>query len=576
MPFPGLLVVICLVTWLGATDASPEAQPDIGLTPDPTPEEITGTLRLGSHVKLFLPNLPYLAISHAINAALVRPANNEKGWQYDLAISHQSIDDRIWEFDLHRSAHFQDGTPFDADAVLRNMAYFVREPFKFTKLSSILERVEKVDDYTVRFHLSEPYGVFLHDAMWLQFYTEPYLQKFGWNGKPTCPNLAEPGPYGMGPYRLHRGYVEGDRSASEVVLIADPDYWGAVKAKVDTITIYTELGIAEARDLALFAEGSVDLTPVPFADQVQTVTSPFAKLAVAPSMNNYAMHFNMLNGDPALVDDRIRFVIHHAIDQEYLLNLSMLGEGALSPTMVSPNFYQVGSTIDSMAEYFDDYVQRHDTSTEALRHLVAGYQSERGLNPSEPLRLVLYAQESFLFLIRDIQYFLRQVNIELSVEVVGSEKMVFRELLSTWQNENEQAWDLLLWGNYDWYKHPWAAFFVYRPGTAWCTIPATAELVDFTDRLVQTHVESAAYRPLLADFIRHVYERNYMLFLPTPNNVYAVNKEVVFNPGRSAFVYLRDLEVTAYHWSIRGSAAYPDERLRPRQVNRQGLLETTH
>ena len=244
--------------------------------------------------------------------------------------------------------------------------------------------------------------------------------------------------------------------------------------------------------------------------------------------------------------------------------------------MVSPNFYQVGSTIDSMAEYFDDYVQRHDTSTEALRHLVAGYQSERGLNPSEPLRLVLYAQESFLFLIRDIQYFLRQVNIELSVEVVGSEKMVFRELLSTWQNENEQAWDLLLWGNYDWYKHPWAAFFVYRPGTAWCTIPATAELVDFTDRLVQTHVESAAYRPLLADFIRHVYERNYMLFLPTPNNVYAVNKEVVFNPGRSAFVYLRDLEVTAYHWSIRGSAASPDERLRPRQVNRQGLLETTH
>jgi ABC-type transport system substrate-binding protein len=545
--------------------------PDIGLSADPAPAEVTNGLRKGSHVKLFLPNLPYLAISHAINASLVRPANNEKGWQYDLAVSHRNIDDRIWEFRLRQGVRFQDGSPFNADSVLSNMDYFRKQPFSFTKLSTILDRVEKVDDYTVRFHLTEPYGVFLHDANWLQFYTREYLEKHGWNGKPTCPNLAEPGPYALGPYILREGYVEGDRSTPKVVLKANPQYWGDDKPKVETITIYTGLTISEARDLALFSEGKIDITPVPFADEVETVLSPYAKLAVSPSMNNYAMHFNMLNGNAAIRDDRIRYVINHAIDQEYLLNLSMLGEGVLSPTTVSPNFHRVADAIRSLDGYFARYAQTHDFSTEALSALVRQYQRENGLDPEQPLRLTLLVQESFLFLVRDIQYFLEQVTIDLEAQVVSSEKQVFRQLFDTLEDKNQTSWDLLLWGNYDWYKHPWAAFFVYLPGTSWSTIPPDTELVKFTERLLRTNVASDEYVPLLADFIRYVYEHNYMVFLPNPHNVYAVNKEVVFNPGRSAFVYLRDLQVTDQHWSLRGRQPYPRERQKPLRITHQNI-----
>jgi hypothetical protein len=45
--------------------------PDIGLNPDSTDREVSGKFRAGSHVKLFVPNLSYLAISHAINGALL-------------------------------------------------------------------------------------------------------------------------------------------------------------------------------------------------------------------------------------------------------------------------------------------------------------------------------------------------------------------------------------------------------------------------------------------------------------------------------------------------------------------------
>ena len=566
-----LLMLVSLPLLSGELQPAQAEPPDIGLAADPSLSEVNGMLREGSHVKLFLPNLPYLAISHAINASLVRPANNAEGWQYDLAISHHSTGDTTWEFELRQDVHFHDGSPFNADSVLLNMEYFKKQPFTFTKLSKILDRVEKVDDYTVRFHLTEPYGVFLHDANWLQFYTPSYLEKHGWNGKPTCPNLAEPGPYGLGPYILVEGYVEGDRSSTEVVLKANPKYWGDDKPKVETITVYTGLTINEARDLALFNEGEIDITPIPFADEVEAVLSPYAKLVVSPSMNNYAMHFNMLNGNAAIRDERIRYIINHAIDQEYLLNLSMLGEGVLSPTTVSPNFYRVADAIESLDQYFTEYSLTHPSSTERLRWLVQEYQQEPGLDPKQPLRLRLLVQESFLFLIRDIQYFLAQVNIDLVADVTASEKQVFRQLFDTLEDKNQKPWDLLLWGNFDWYKHPWAAFFVYLPGTSWSTIPADTQLVDLTERLLRTNVESGEYVPLLAEFIRYVYEQNYMVFLPNPHNVYAVNKEVLFKPGRSAFVYLRDLQVTDQHWSLRGKQPYPEERQKPLRIMRENI-----
>jgi peptide/nickel transport system substrate-binding protein len=201
--------------------------------------------------------------------------------------------------------------------------------------------------------------------------------------------------------------------------------------------------------------------------------------------------------------------------------------------------------------------------------LVRQYQQEKGLDPEQPLRLTLLVQESFLFLVRDIQYFLAQVNIDLHAEVMATEKQVFRQLFDATEDKHEMPWDLLLWGNYDWYKHPWAAFFVYLPGTSWSTIPANTQLLEFTERLLRTNVASDEYVPLLAEFIRHVYEHNYMVFLPNPNNVYAANKEVVFKPGRSAFVYLRDLQVTDQHWSLRGAHPYPADRQIPLDINRQ-------
>ena len=55
--------------------------------------------------------------------------------------------------------------------------------------------------------------------------------------------------------------------------------------------------------------------------------------------------------------------------------------------------------------------------------------------------------------------------------------------------------------------------------------------------------------------------KNYhMTKKPTPNN---------------HFVYLRDLQVTDHHWSLRGDMPYPAERKRPLDITRPRLEDST-
>lgn len=129
----------------------------------------------GSHIKVSIPSLPYIYTSHAISSGLIRPANNEKGWEYDVATSHEQIDDTTYEFKLREGVRFQDGSVFDADSVVMNMEYFKKQPFVFTNIHNVFDYVEKIDQYTVRFHLTEKYGQFFNDTIWIHFYTPEYL-----------------------------------------------------------------------------------------------------------------------------------------------------------------------------------------------------------------------------------------------------------------------------------------------------------------------------------------------------------------------------------------------------------------
>ncbi|OUR94096.1 hypothetical protein A9Q84_17450 [Halobacteriovorax marinus] len=541
---------------------------DIGLQKDTSTEHLLKERVKNSHIKIFIPSLPYLAISHSINAALVRPANNLKGWEYDLAESHRKVSEKVYEFKLRKGIRFQDGTSFNADSVLSNMHYFKKKPFTFSEFYKIFDRVEKIDQYTVKFILKEPYALFMQDALWLQFYTKTYLKKFGWNGKPSCPNLAAPGPYGAGPFILKSGYIEGDRATAVAELVANPYYWDQRYPKVEKITVYTDLERFKATQMVIGTEGLLDISPIAFADEVDTVLSKYAKLYSSASTNSYAIHFNMINGNKALLDNTIRKVINDSIDKEMILNLSMLGEGRMSPTMASPNFVDIERAL-SMKKLNHLKKQRYNSdNTYLLKQLVLDYKKQAGLDTTTPLKLKLITQEQFVFLINDIKHYLEQVFIELEVEIVKSERLVFGPLLSTVANKNKKKWDLIIWSNFDWFKHLWSALFVYRIGDNWSTIDKDDVLLSYIDDIKWTDPLGDKYVPLIARILERVYDKNYMLSLPSPNIVFAVNKEVSFIPRMSAIIPLWEMQISSRHWSVRSEPNYPKNLLRPIEIKR--------
>ena len=565
-------LIFTLLTGLtvsGWEDSDKSIEP-IKLRPDDAPLRVVNGIVPGSHVKVFIPSLPYLYTSHAINGALIKPSGNARGWDYDMAVDHKQIDDTTYEFKLRQGVVFQDETPFNADAVVMNMESFKDHPTLYSKIDTVFESCEKIDDYTVRFHLKEKYGCFMNDVIWMQFYTKEYLEtntdpetgkKVGWNGKANCPNLSKEGPYGLGPYILTEGYIEGNRHTPVTVLKANPHYYNKDYPRVETITVYTDLESVLAKDQVLYEEGRLDIAFIAPEFKVETILSPFAKLVTSISTDNLAIHINMINGNPRLRQTEVRRALNEALNQQNLLHFVFENEGVVSPTQASPFFPGVGEVAKTLKAYSE--VADPITKRAELTRILNG------------LELRVLTQERFMPLWRGIESQLKHVGVKLKIDSKSSEVDVFGPLLQTNANKNTVQWDLLIWGNDDWFfNHPFTAFFVYRTKNVWSTVSRDEEMDALVDEMFRASVflpNSDKTDPEFVEICRKImqraYDRAYMLFVPTPNKVFAVNKEVIFKPYKMACFPLWEIQITDQHWSVR-NGAYPDLLKKPVQIQR--------
>ncbi|MEB3859854.1 MAG: ABC transporter substrate-binding protein, partial [Desulfurococcales archaeon] len=131
----------------------------------------------------------------------------------------------VWTFYLRKGVKFHDGTDLTADDVKYSIerAKELQGPPAF--LIDVIDRVEVVDDYTVRFILKYPFAPF------------PSLMAFMLTA-PVSPEAAEElgeafaeNPVGTGPFKLE-SWVKGQ----EVVLVANENYWRG-KPQIDKIII---------------------------------------------------------------------------------------------------------------------------------------------------------------------------------------------------------------------------------------------------------------------------------------------------------------------------------------------------
>ncbi len=267
-----------------------------------------------------------------------------------------SPDGKVWTFTLRRNVKFQDGTPFDAKAVVWNFERwrFSTHPqhenqikagktFEYYEAQfggfddkSLITKVEAVDPHTVRITLKTPQGPFLANlAMYVFDLVSPTaVEKWGVEYSKH--------PVGTGPFK----FVEW-KVGQEVVLEANKDYWDkAGMPKVQRV-IVRNIKDSSQRLAALKAgeiHGMEGLNP----DDVKVVQAdPKLQIILRPANNTGYLAFNYKVKE--FQDGRVRQAIDQAINKKGIVDALYGGTGILAKEFQPPALWGYNSELKDYA-----------------------------------------------------------------------------------------------------------------------------------------------------------------------------------------------------------------------------------
>ncbi|MEM7018942.1 MAG: ABC transporter substrate-binding protein [Pseudomonadota bacterium] len=293
-------------------------------TTEETPTEIEQTpqgIQYGGHLRV-----GYSLEPTSLDAVLGRSGGDAYYWHQ---IYDQLVDANIdltpklstslaesWEvttdpdaitFKLRGGVKFHDGTPFNADAVKKNIERILDPATKATPRASmtVIESVDVIDDLTVRFNLKRPWGAgfnMLADRGGVMNSPEKILQlgrDYGWQ------------PAGTGPFKVNEVIM-----GTYVHLVRNEDYW-AKDEFGNRLPYLDEVTIRVIREQTVLAAalrtGEIDVAYLPYKDvaafqrddrfQIETMDGGGITLVLV---------FNV--DKPPMDDLNLRLAISHAVN----------------------------------------------------------------------------------------------------------------------------------------------------------------------------------------------------------------------------------------------------------------------
>lgn len=162
-----------------------------------------------------------------------------------------SEDGKAYTFHLKRNVTWHDGKPFTADDVVFSTDVFLRElhPRWRPVATTHVERIEKLDDFTVRYQLKNPFGPFI---LMFELSTTPIVPKHLYAGTDYKTNPNNNTPVGTGPFKL----AEWTRG-SHIKLVRNPDYHVQGLPYLDEI--YWQIIPDAAARVVAYETGAVDI-----------------------------------------------------------------------------------------------------------------------------------------------------------------------------------------------------------------------------------------------------------------------------------------------------------------------------
>lgn len=252
-----------------------------------------------------------------------------------LAESWEATGECEWTFHLRQGVTFSNGEPFNAEAVVWNInramsTEYPRDSYEFTPF---VEKVEAVDEYTVKFTTNKPDWTLPNQLVLVTFIAPAYSEKIG-------EEAISQDPVGTGPYTL----TEWKRD-QQIVLTARKDYWGG-EPEVDQYIIKV---IPETTtQIAELQTGNVDIIAnVPFEMKDALENTPGVHSDYALDKRVPFVAFNTLDWSPSpeLQNPLVRQAIGYAINKEAILENFLGGYGEIMQSVYRPDFPAYDASI---------------------------------------------------------------------------------------------------------------------------------------------------------------------------------------------------------------------------------------
>lgn len=305
-----------------------------------------------------------------------------------LAERWEIPDPRTYIFHLHRGVRFQNGQPLTAKDVKWTFDSMMQGKIRSTKSANYrwIDHIDAPDDYTIIFHLNEPFAALLWNLSDGGIGIVPYGSGEDFNRNPI----------GSGPFRL-----VSQEQDKEVVLERNDDYWGE-RANVKRIRMIV---VPDATTRALeLRKGSADiainaLTP----DMVLTLAKePKLKVRREPGSIYAYLAFNLR--DPLLKDARVRQALAYAIDRQPLIHYLWRDQAEPAASVLPPQSWA-----------YDPNVPKYGYDPARARQILdaAGYPAVHGVRFH--LTMKTSTEESSRLMAAVFQQQLREVGIALDI-----------------------------------------------------------------------------------------------------------------------------------------------------------------
>lgn len=294
-----------------------------------------------------------------------------------------SPDGLTYTFHLRKGVTYQDGTPFNAPNYVKTIKRLLdkQDPdsifntgpvegyidFTYDQVASYTAS----DDNTVVFKLKEPVAPFLTSLAMV------------WNGVVSPTAVTKYGkdfrnhPVGTGPF-----IFKEDRQGDQIVLDANPNYWGG-KPKVDHL-VFKIIPDAQAALLAI-KRGDVHILADVNAQTIPAVRSD-ANLVILNQPGLAISGIGLPFDTKPFSDKRVRQALNYAIDRNALDKSLYQG---LAVAMTSPLPPSQWSFDESLKGYPYDPAKAKQLLAEAgypngFEAELLSYNSSRGYNPAGP------------------------------------------------------------------------------------------------------------------------------------------------------------------------------------------------